>query len=95
MEGIDAVGGRNTLGEALSSEMEASVSLVGKADNGNKHLAETVGELEVRMDQLMDCLLTVRGSKKKVQIMRKDIKFGRASESGGTEAPPSSSVERI
>lgn len=59
---------------------EAMVSLMDDADEGNEHLAQAVGELEVGMDHLMYCWLTVRGSTKKVQTMRKDRKIGLASE---------------
>lgn len=46
--------------EAFYREMGALMSLVDEADYENEKLAEAVGELEVRMGQLMDCLLIAR-----------------------------------
>lgn len=84
---------RDSLEEAFDREMEALVSKVDEADEGNESLAEAVSELETRMRQLTECLLPVRESKKKVQMMRKDRKFGRVAEQSAGKEPgsPSSS----
>ena len=66
----------------LAAELEALQTVLEEAEH-DPELAQELGNLEGGVESMMEGLITVRESKKRVKELRKDRKFGKGSTSGG------------